>query len=1340
MVLTLLPTAVLADGASGASVFSGSGHEAMVATYTIDNDANVDYAATLAEAVENVKGGGTVTLQTSVELKEKLVLPENKTFTLDLGKYNITQTAGGVNAINLAKGGNVTITGTGKITGNYNGVYVPSGAKLTVNGAEIEATVYNGIHNEGTTIVDSGTLTGGTDGEYYYNGIYSNCGTLTVNGGTINKIYAENGGTATITGGTVNGRFYFEWTTVRVEGGSIKGDMQRGGEDEGITVTGGTFDGKVFAKSVTGGTFNGALTLVNYSNSKNFQNCTINGSLAWNRFSKAPMGARAGLNIRFGENASVENEHYSINSELNGIDTDYLTLNIYACDGGSMEVRVDSTTGSGKTSYKNEKVEAGSKKTVNSATVTASSGYKFDGWYLNGNKITDGVSDDGSLTDYELTVTENTDLVARFISLDYENKAAIKFADSEVTLSSYDDWDLFTYAVTNLGYTFEGKTVKLDFTDKLLNFAGKTYKVVGSNEHPFKGTFDGNGHTITGITKTENTTIGVQDLSGLFGQARNATFKNLTLKDCSFAGYYAGGIVADAYAGVTIENCRIENVATSGWFSGTVTGHTYGGLKVRDVTIIGCSAAGTKGGMVTGYSEGVTMTNVQVSDVKAGAALIGHANAGASIIENVRVDAPKASLIGMTYSESTGTITITGDDTVVKAKSVIGTEKSESKTVTIEAGTFTSDDNGTRLDVSEYLPANKSQGENGQIGEQKIYVAEFNGTKYENIEDAVAAWKDDGGTLKLLEDCTSAVSGMNDNQSKNFVLDLNGKTLTLSETLKVWRSSLTITDTSEAKDGKITRTSGNVIQPDVGGKVIMQAGAVIAEDGIAAMPNNGGFEMTGGTLQGSRSSLDLTKYDAQVTGGTMIGKINVTSGRTLTLGAEGETDYTKVRVNGAVEIGSGATVNFNSCLVDNLTGVENATVSFTEKAYFTQNVTVAGYLTTAVTVGNATYYQLTPTCNAAAEVTHEGATTKYATLAAAMIALQDGDTLKLVKDAETAGSYNVNACNVTIDLNGFNSAALALNLTPEETSGSVKIVNSGETTSTITGAAPLTVTTTRTDLAVQVTIGKKVTLTATDGGDCVTLDGGAYLLYTEANTGYIKNGGFKVKAAESDERIYGSITAAKSVGTTIKLLHDYTASGTLGVWGDITLDLNGHTYSTAANAFLFEPREDGVQITIMNGTLEGAGSSVIGSGFDDASLTLTNVTIEATGFYAIATNGTCTNNTITLTDCTIKAPNGMGIYFPSTGKLTIDGGSITAKNGVQLCAGSLEIKGNATITANGPALADDATFGADGSIEDGAAVSIVHRSGYGTLGTVKIESGSLAAADGVDAVQAYTIN
>ena len=98
----------------------------------------------LINAISAAKAGDTVTLGRSIELTKELDIPTGKTFTLNLGEYKITQKADGVNAIKLSTGDVVTITGSGAITGNRQGISVQSGATLTVDLRQLASQQYKG--------------------------------------------------------------------------------------------------------------------------------------------------------------------------------------------------------------------------------------------------------------------------------------------------------------------------------------------------------------------------------------------------------------------------------------------------------------------------------------------------------------------------------------------------------------------------------------------------------------------------------------------------------------------------------------------------------------------------------------------------------------------------------------------------------------------------------------------------------------------------------------------------------------------------------------------------------------------------------------------------------------------------------------------------------------------------------------------------------------------------------------------------------------------------------------------------------------------------------------------
>ena len=222
--------------------------------------------------------------------------------------------------------------------------------------------------------------------------------------------------------------------------------------------------------------------------------------------------------------------------------------------------------------------------------------------------------------------------------------------------------------------------------------------------------------------------------------------------------------------------------------------------------------------------------------------------------------------------------------------------------------------------------------------------------------------------------------------------------------------------------------------------------------------------------------------------------------------------------------------------------------------------------------------------------------------------------------------------------------------------------------------------------------------------------------------------------------------AQTASGKPIVLLRDYTTGSTFNS-GSInrTVDLNGHTWTctgTDANSAAFEINYANASLTVKNGKI--VSSQLVGlipsaSGgtitYDNSSLTFEGVEMSTTATSGIETNGNNTNDSVTLKNSTLNVPNGFGIYFPSSGRLTIDNSTINAKTmGVQVCAGSLEITGDKTAinVTGGPV---DKTEN-DGAIQDGAAISVVDRTGYKGLGKVEVKNGSFTAKTD-EALKAY---
>lgn len=223
--------------------------------------------------------------------------------------------------------------------------------------------------------------------------------------------------------------------------------------------------------------------------------------------------------------------------------------------------------------------------------------------------------------------------------------------------------------------------------------------------------------------------------------------------------------------------------------------------------------------------------------------------------------------------------------------------------------------------------------------------------------------------------------------------------------------------------------------------------------------------------------------------------------------------------------------------------------------------------------------------------------------------------------------------------------------------------------------------------------------------------------------------------------------AQSESGEAITLLRDYTTGSTFNS-GTVArvVDLNGHTWTctgTDANSAAFEINYPNASLTVKNGKI--VSSQLIGlipsamSGtitYDNSSLTFENVEATTSAASGIETNGNNTNDAVTLKNSALNVPNGYGIYFPSSGTLTIDNSTINAKTmGVQVCSGSLNVNPGSTITVSGDPVAK--TEG-DGAIQDGAAISIVNRPGYKGLDQVAITGGTFTAKDENSALKAYS--
>ena len=157
----------------------------------------------------------------------------------------------------------------------------------------------------------------------------------------------------------------------------------------------------------------------------------------------------------------------------------------------------------------------------------------------------------------------------------------------------------------NIAELVNGGKTDINITlDKNIDLTGKDWTPIGTDyDNSYTGTFDGGGHTITGLTITTN-----DEYAGLFGYLGNfgkfGTVKNVVMDGiqitCNHRLGYAGGVVG--YSWGTIENCSV-----SGSVSGTVSVGGVVGAQ-RDGSITGCSSSATvKGTLNVGGVAGQTI-------------------------------------------------------------------------------------------------------------------------------------------------------------------------------------------------------------------------------------------------------------------------------------------------------------------------------------------------------------------------------------------------------------------------------------------------------------------------------------------------------------------------------------------------------------------------------------------------------------------------------------------------------------------------------------------------------------------------------------------------------------
>ena len=209
----------------------------------------------------------------------------------------------------------------------------------------------------------------------------------------------------------------------------------------------------------------------------------------------------------------------------------------------------------------------------------------------------------------------------------------------------------------NVAELVNGGKTDINITlDKNIDLTGKDWTPIGTSfDNSYTGTFDGGGHTITGLTiTTKDQFVGLFGYLNRAGTVKNVVMEGVQITSNQIYGGSIGGVVG--YSWGTIENCSV---------SGSVSGTVYVGGVVGaqiDGSITGCSSSATVKGMVdVGGVAGQTNSSATLTAC--------YATGNVTLEIDPKKNIAGGGLVGMNAGSSllacyaTGNVTSTGSST-----------------------------------------------------------------------------------------------------------------------------------------------------------------------------------------------------------------------------------------------------------------------------------------------------------------------------------------------------------------------------------------------------------------------------------------------------------------------------------------------------------------------------------------------------------------------------------------------------------------------------------------------------------------------------------------------------
>ena len=570
------------------------------------------------------------------------------------------------------------------------------------------------------------------------------------------------------------------------------------------------------------------------------------------------------------------------------------------------------------------------------------------------------------------------------------------------------------------------------------------------------------------------------------------------------------------------------------------------------------------------------------------------------------------------------------------------------------------------------------------------------GSDYASLNDAITNVPDNG-TIEV--NTSTSIAGTTINATKAFTLDLNGNTITTSGTLTVG-SGTTLTIESSVEGGAILASGATIINLN-GGTLNILSGTIDRAEGNTST-NVTAVLFTSGTLTIGTQDSDVGPHLAKIQpkGKDVAAYSGIVEGALYTT------------------FGDGSVLQ---CFFENSPNSripENMVTTYDEDT---------GYWTVQpYTIGSAT--------GAQASITHaDGTVTYYSSAFYAASEMGEGETLTLLADYVGDGAITFPIHYGTLDLGTYSITNTWSTGTAVETKHSQydrnpdptkPFVITGEATATIVGSTPVGLSAGNSDNRLLFSLQGEVSLVSSTGDECIDIGTGSYLVYSESILKYVTGTAFKA-TVDDVELIYGTAGSAirDSDDAYALMLNDCNEGINLvpddgRMW---TLDLGGHIVSSSTTNGTIDIGVSDAKVTIRHGTVEGTYNGIFigippgnGTVYNNIEVIIEDVVIEVTGDYAddinnitygINTNGISTGIEVTLKNSTVECTNGMGIYFPADGALTLEDSKVKGLSGIELRRGTLEISGKSSVEAYSKTYSVSGNSG--GPNMTGAAIAVI---------------------------------